>query len=102
MNFFKNNNIRYRKNSGRYKNRGNIKWGVGYPNRDGAKSSKNRYDNNIEDGNEVKGEYNNDMRDATGTEKGYDINMGDGNGAKGRYNNDIENGASKYNKYRMN
>ena len=42
------------------------------------------------------------MGDATGTKNGCDINMGDGNGAKGRYNNDIENGASKYNKYRIN
>ena len=61
-----------------------------------------RIEGNIEDGNEVKGEYNNDMRDATGTKKGYDINMGDGNETKGRYNNDIENEASKYNKYRIN
>ena len=30
------------------KNRGYIKWGVGHPNKDGAKSSKDRYDNDIE------------------------------------------------------
>ena len=47
MNFFKNNNIWHRKNSGRYKNRGNIKWDVGHPNKEEVKSSKDRFDNDI-------------------------------------------------------
>ena len=42
------------------------------------------------------------MWDATGTKNRCDINRGDGNGTKDVYNNDIENGASKYNKYRIN
>ena len=42
------------------------------------------------------------MGDGTGTKKGYDINMEDENGTKDGYNNDIENGATKYNKYRIN
>ena len=79
-----------------------MKWGVGHPNKDRAKSSKDRYDNDIEDVNEVKGEYNYDMWDATGTKNRCDINRGDGNETKDVYNNDIENGASKYNKYRIN
>ena len=54
------------KKKGRYKNWWNIKWGVGHPNKDGAKSSKDRYDNNIGDGNGAKDEYNNDMGDGTG------------------------------------
>ena len=49
------------KNRGRYKNRGNIKLAVGHPNKDEAKSSQDKYDNNIEDGNGAKDEYNNDM-----------------------------------------
>ena len=36
------------------------------------------------------------------TKNRCDINGGDGNGTKDVYNNDIENGASKYNKYRIN
>jgi hypothetical protein len=42
------------------------------------------------------------MWDATGTKNRCDINGGDGNETKDVYNNDIENGASKYNKYRIN
>jgi len=83
----------------RYKNRGNIKWGVGHPNKDGAKSSKYRYYHDIGDGNVAKDEYNNDMGDETGAKNGCDINMR--NGTKDGYKNDIENGISKYNKYRI-
>ena len=79
-----------------------MKWGVGHLNKDKAKSSKDRTDNDIEDVNGVKENYNNDMWDATGTKNRCDINRGDGNGTKDVYNNDIENGASKYNKYRIN
>jgi hypothetical protein len=43
------NNIE--KNSWRYKNRGNIKWEVAHPNKYEAKSSKDIYDNDIEEGN---------------------------------------------------
>ena len=50
----------------RYKNRRNIKWGVGHPNKDGAKSSKYKYYNDIGGGNGAKDEYNNDMGDGTG------------------------------------
>ena len=83
------------KKKGRYKNWWNIKWGVGHPNKDGAKSSKDRYYNDIGDGNGVKDEYNNDMGDGTGTKNGCDINMGIWNGTKDWYKNDIENGVSK-------
>ena len=38
------------------KNRGYIKWGVGNPNKNGAKSSKDRYDNDIENKNRSKDE----------------------------------------------
>ena len=79
----------------RYKYRGNIKWGVGHPNKNRAKSSKDRYYNDIGDGNGAKDEYNNDMGDGTGTKNGCDINMGIWNGTKDWYNNDIENGVSK-------
>ena len=79
-----------------------MKWGVGHQNKDRAKSSKDRNDNDIEDVNGVKGEYNNDMGNATGTRNNCNINRVDGNGTKDVYNNDIENGASKYNKYRIN
>ena len=89
------------KKKGRYKNWWNIKWGVGHPNKDGAKSSKDRYYNDIGDGNGAKDEYNNDMGDGTGTKNGCDINMGIWNGTKDGYKNDIENGVSKYNKYRI-
>ena len=71
-------------------------------NKDRAKSSKDRNDNDIEDVNGVKGKYNYDMWDATGTKNRCDINRVDGNGTKDVYNNDIENGTSKYNKYRIN
>ncbi len=83
------------KKKGRYKNWWNIKWGVGHPNKDGAKSSKDRYYNDIGDGNGAKDEYNNDMGDGTGTKNGCDINMGIWNGTKDGYKNDIENGVSK-------
>ena len=85
----------------KYKNRGNIKWGVVHPNKNGAKSSKDRYYNDIRDGNGVKDEYNNDIEDGTETKNGCDINMRDGNGTKDGYKNDIENRVSKYNKYRI-
>ena len=38
----------------RYKNRENTKWGVGHPKKDGAKSSKDKYDNNVGDGTGTK------------------------------------------------
>ena len=85
----------------RYKYRGNIKWGVGHPNKNRAKSSKDRYYNDIGDGNRAKDEYNNDIEDVTGTKNGCDINKGDGNGTKDGYRNDIEKGVSKYNNYRI-
>ena len=69
----------------RYKYRGNIKCGVGHPNKNRAKSSKDRYYNDIGDGNRAKDEYNNDMEDGTGTKNGCDINKGDGNGTKDGY-----------------
>ena len=43
------NNIE--KKSWRYKNRGNIKWEVSHRNNYEVKSSKDRYDNDIEEGN---------------------------------------------------
>ena len=52
--------------------RGNIKWGVSHPNKDRAKSSKDRY-NNIEDGNGAKDQYNNNMEDSTGTKNGCGV-----------------------------
>ena len=42
-------------------NRGNIKWEVGHPKKDGVKSSKDKYDNEIEDRNGTKNWYDNDM-----------------------------------------
>ena len=83
------------------KKRGNIKWGVSHPNKDRAKSSKDRY-NNIEDGNGAKDQYNNNMEYSAGTKNGCDINRRVGNEIKDWYNKDIENGASKCNKYRIN
>ena len=42
------------------------------------------------------------MGDRNGAKDECNINMGDGTITKDVYNNDIENGASKYNKYRIN
>ena len=42
------------------------------------------------------------MGDRNGAKDECNINMRDGTITKDVYNNDIENGASKYNKYRIN